>query len=86
MDKVRYYKIKKIGHEFESRLMINTFSIFVTFFVLLVLSLVFSSVEYINTILIIDFFVCSILFIYKLSVNIKNSIVNYNEIDLKDDK
>lgn len=86
MDKIRYYKIKKIGHEFECRLMINTFSIFVTFFVLLVLSLVFSSVEYINTILIIDFFVCSILFIYKLSINIKNSIINYNEIDLKDDK
>lgn len=84
MNKVRYYKIKRISHEFENRLLINTFSVFVTFFVLLVLSLVFSSPSYINTILIIDFFVCSILFIYKLVLNIKNSIISYNEIDLKD--
>lgn len=63
MDKVRYYKIKRIGHEFESKLLINTFSIFVTFFILLVLSLTFSSVEYITIILIIDFF-CLFYFIY----------------------
>lgn len=84
MDKVRYYKIKRIGSEFESRLITNTFSVFITFFVLLVLSLTFSSVEYINTILIIDHFVCSLLFIYKLFLNIRDSIISYNEIDLKD--